>query len=101
MAILRLTRDEGRDPEDDSEINAVRARALELIARTDDDLADVELFAQQGDPFWYVHLCLEQLHRLPSEIAPILLCREYTEIQAYHTVKRAMDELQMSRVRRE
>lgn len=79
----------------------MRDRALELIARSDDDLTDVELFAQQGESFWYIDLCLDQLHRLPSEIDPILLCREYTEIQAYHTVKRAMNDLQMSRLRKD
>lgn len=79
----------------------MRSRALELLGRADDDLTDAELFARQGDPFWYIDLCLGQLHRLPSEVNPLLLCREYTEIQAYHLVKQAMQELQASRLRRE
>ena len=79
----------------------MRDRALELLVQTDDDLTDAEIFAQQGDPFWYVDLCLEKLHRLPSEVDPLLLCREYTEIQAYHVVKRAMNELQLSRLKKE
>jgi hypothetical protein len=72
----------------------VRDRALALLARTDDDLTDAEIFAQQEDGFWYIDLCLDQLHRLPSEVDPLLLCREYTQLQAYNVVKRAMQELQ-------
>jgi len=89
--ILRLTRDEGRDPIDGSEMNAVRRAAIESLNRTEDDLTDRELFAQQADDdWWYVELCLETLHRLPTEVDPLLLCRQYTELQAYHIVKRAM-----------
>jgi hypothetical protein len=65
--------------------------ALELLARDDDDLTDQEIFAQQAnDSFWFTSLCLETLHRLPSELDALLLCREYTMLQAYHIVKRAM-----------
>lgn len=99
-AIYRLTRDEGKDPEDDSEINAVRDRALELIARTDDDLTDVELFARQAnDDWWWMEFTLESLHRLPSEVD--ILCREWTQIQAHSLIKQAMQSLQMSRLKRE
>lgn len=71
-------------------MNAVRRAALESLNRTDDDLTDRELFAQQPDDFWYWEFCTETLHRLPIEIDPLLLCRHYTELQAYHIVKRAM-----------
>ncbi len=91
--MLRLTLDEGRDPIDGSELNYVRRRAIEILGRTDDDLSDLELFARAPDAFWYVELCLEKLGRLPSEVDPLLGCREYTTIQAYHIVKKAMDEV--------
>jgi hypothetical protein len=75
-------------------MNTVRSQALSLLGRDDDELTDRELFAQQADDdFWYVGLCLEQLHRLPSEVNATLLCREYTELQAYQLVKRAMEAL--------
>src|SRR4051794_31746202 len=71
-AILRLTRDEGKDPIDGSELNAVRRTALERLRRTDDDLTDAEIFARQGnDGYWFVDLCLEKLHRLPIEVEPL------------------------------
>ena len=88
---MRLTRDEGRDPIDGSEMNAVRRAALESLDRADDDLTDREIFAQQADDsFWFIELCLETLHRLPIEIDPLLLCRHYTELQAYHIIKKVM-----------
>lgn len=72
----------------------MRVEALKLIARDDDDLSDAELFARQGDEeYWFVDLCLESLHRLPCEIEPILLCREYTVLQAHSIIKRAMEGL--------
>jgi len=85
-----LTRDEGKDPIDGSEMNAVRRAALESLNRSEDDLTDRELFAQQDDQFWYIEMCMETLHRLPHEIDPLLLMRQYTELQAYHIIKRAM-----------
>lgn len=94
MAIRRLTRNDGIDPIDGSEQNAVRRRALALLDLTHDDLSDAEMFAQQSDEYWYVDLCLEQLHRLPSEVDRILLCREYTALQAYQVVKRAIHDMQ-------
>lgn len=65
---------------------------MELMDRTIDDLTDVELMGRMPDELWYLDLCLESLGRLPSEIDPILLCREYTALQARGIVKRAMDE---------
>lgn len=88
-----MTRDDGRDPIDGSEMNAVRAAALESLNRTDDDLTDREIFAAQPDEFWYIDLVLTTLHRLPSEVDPLLLCREYTELQAYSIVKKYMTQL--------
>lgn len=75
----------------------MRARALESLARTNNDLTDAELFASQTDEYWFVDLCMEQLHRLPSEINPIITCREYTKLQAYYIVKRAIADMQQSR----
>jgi hypothetical protein len=60
----------------------VRRLALELLDRTLDDLSDLEVLSRQTDDGWYMDLCLESLHRLPSEIDPILGCREYTALQA-------------------
>ncbi len=65
-----------------------------MLARTDDELTDAELFARQTDDYWFIDLCLEQLHRLPSEVEQTLLCREYTALQAYHIVKRAITDMQ-------
>lgn len=73
----------------------MRRRALELLARTDDDLSDAELFMRQAtDDHWYVSLCIEDLHRLPSEINPILTMREYTLLQAHSIIKRAISDQQ-------
>lgn len=93
MRVLNLTLSDGIDPIDGSELNAVRTRALEILVRTEDEMTDLELFARAPDAFWYVDLCLEKLGRLPSEVDPLLGCREYTTIQAYHIVKKAMDEI--------
>lgn len=91
---MALTLDEGKDPIDGSETNAVRRQALELLDRTIDDMTDAELFGRAPDQFWFIDLCLDKLHRLPSEVDQVLTCREYTQIQAYHIVKRAQDMLQ-------
>lgn len=73
----------------------MRRRALELIARTDDDLSDAELFMQQAlDDYWYVELCLGTLHRLPSELDATLTMREYGVLQAHQVIKRAISEMQ-------
>ena len=74
----------------------MRRKALELMDRTLDDLTNIELMARAPDALWYLDLCIDQLHRLPSEIDPILLCREYTELQARGIVKQAQE--RMSRV---
>ena len=72
----------------------MRREALALLERDEDDLSDQEIFAQSGtDEYWFTHLCIETLHRLPSELDPILLCREYTMLQAYHIVQKAMSTL--------
>lgn len=79
---------------DGSDLNAVRREALALIARDEDALSDAEIFARQGDEeYWFVDLCLSQLNRLPCEIEPLLLCREYTVLQAHTIIKRAMEAL--------
>lgn len=76
-------------------MNAVRRRALDLLARTDDDLTDVELFMQQAtDDHWFVELCVSSLNRLPSEINPILTMREYGVLQAHSIIKRAIGDMQ-------
>ena len=49
---------------------------------------------QATDDHWFVSLCLEDLHRLPSEINPILMMREYGVLQAYATIKRAISDMQ-------
>jgi hypothetical protein len=94
-AILRLLPSDGLDEIDGSELNAVRRVALELCERTIDDLTDLELFGRLTDDGWYLDLCVDSLHRLPSEVDPILGCREYTLLQARSIVKQAQD--QMSR----
>lgn len=53
-------------------------------------MSDVELFAAQDEQFWYIDLCIEKLHRLPTEVDALLLCRAYTELQAYQLIKSAM-----------
>lgn len=69
-------------------------RALELAEREEGDLTDVEVLAQDAtDDFWYVSLCVEQFHRLPSEVDPILTMREYTVLQAHSIIRKAMGQL--------
>lgn len=58
-----------------------------------DDLSDLELFGRLTDEGWYLDLCVDQLHRLPGEVDPILGCREYTMLQARSIVKQAQDKL--------
>lgn len=66
---------------------------MELLEEQDEDeLTDVELMARTPDELWYMDLCLETLHRLPSEVDHILGCREYTRLKARSIVKRAQDE---------
>lgn len=92
--VLHLTTENGQDPIDGSELNAVRRRALELLERDDDDLTDAEVFASEAtDQFWFISLCVDQLHRLPSEVDPLLLCREYTLLQAHAVVRKAMSDM--------
>jgi hypothetical protein len=71
----------------------VRREALALLERTADDLSDMELFGRLTDDGWYIEICIEQLHRLPSEVDPILGCREYTTLQARSIVKQAQSNL--------
>jgi hypothetical protein len=76
-------------------MNPVRTRALELAQREESELSDAEVLAQDGtDDFWFVSLTIEQLHRLPSEIDPILTMREYGTLQAHSIIRKAMMELQ-------
>ena len=56
-------------------------------------MSDMELFARQTDDAWYIDLCITELKRLPSEIDPILGCREYTTLQARAIVAQARAEL--------
>jgi hypothetical protein len=75
-------------------MNPVRTRALEIMAREDTDLTDAEILARDAnDDFWFVSLALESLHRLPSEVEPLLSMREYGVMQAHSMVQRAMTEL--------
>jgi hypothetical protein len=71
----------------------VRREALALLERTADDLSDMELFGRLTDEGWYIDICIDQLHRLPSEVDPILGCREYTTLQARSIVKQAQSNL--------
>lgn len=93
MAILRLLPSDGLDEIDGSELNAVRRVALELCERTIDDLTDLDLFGRLTDDGWYLDLCIDSLHRLPSEVDPILGCREYTTLQARAIVRQAQAQL--------
>ena len=92
-AIRRLTRNDGIDPIDGTEINAVRRLALAYLERTEADLSDAELFAQQSEDLWFADFCLDSLHRLPSEVEPILLCREYTLLSARGLVREAIQSM--------
>lgn len=76
-------------------MNPVRTLALELAERDEAELSDAEVLAQDADDqFWYVSLVTETLHRLPSEIDPILTMREYCTLQAHSIIRKAMTELQ-------
>lgn len=88
-----MTLDEGLDPVDGSENSLARRTIMADLARTDDDLTDAEIVSRATDDFWYIDLCVDQLHRLPSEVDPILTCREYTHLQAYSLVKRTLHKL--------
>lgn len=90
--MLRLLPSDGLD-EDGDDNNAVRRVALELCDRGLDDLTDMELFGRLTDEGWYLDLCVDSLHRLPSEVDPILGCREYTVLQARSIVKQAQAQL--------
>ncbi len=75
-------------------MNPVRTRALEIMARGDGDLTDAEILAQDAnDDFWFISMAVETLQRLPSEVEPLLTCREYTTLQAHSIIRRAMGEL--------
>lgn len=89
--MIAFTIDDGRDPIDGSEINAVRRLALELIARGEDDLTDMELMLRQPDDLWFADFCLTELRRLPSEVQ--IGMREYCALQARGVVKQAQDRL--------
>lgn len=73
----------------------MRREALRQAGRGGDldAMTDTELFAAQDPDFWYIDLCLETLHRLPIEVDALLLCRTYTELQAYQLIKNAMTRL--------
>lgn len=92
-AILRLTPSDGIDGIDGTENNAVRRLALELLDRTVDDLSDLEVFGRQTDEAAFMSFCIEELRRLPSEVEPIMGCREWTLIQARSVVRSAQNQL--------
>ena len=71
----------------------MRRKALELMARTIDDLTNLELVTRATDELWYLDLCLDTLHRLPSEVDTVLLCREYTALQARGIIKQAQERI--------
>ena len=72
----------------------MRRLALEYIApKSEDDMTDLELLSRAPDEYWFIDLCLEKLHRLPSEMEALISNREYVTLQAYATVKRAMDKM--------
>lgn len=48
---------------------------------------------RQTDDGWYYDMCLTDLHRLPSEIDPILGMREYGVLQARAIVKSAQADM--------
>lgn len=75
----------------------MRADALRSLTRTEADMSDAELFDQQAEQYWYINMCLTTLHRLPSEIDQLLLCREYTELQAYAIVQRTIAQAKRDR----
>lgn len=94
--MLALTIDEGFNPTDGSRVNAVQRMALEMMDRDLDDLTDTELMNRSTDDTWFIDLCLDKLHRLPSEIEPIMGCREYTSLQAFFIVKQAQQRMTQS-----
>lgn len=89
--MLRLTLDEGVDPIDGSDNNAVRRTALELLQRTDDGLTDVEIHMRATDELAFLDLCME-LGRTPDELAGIGT-RTYTALQARGVVKAAQQKM--------
>lgn len=84
------------DEIDGSPINAVQRLALELMERDLDSLTDIELMNRSTDETWFIDLCINQLHRLPSEVEPIMGCREYTTLQAFFVVKQAQSRMTQS-----
>ena len=74
----------------------MRRLALDLLERDIDDLSDVELMNRSTDDVWFIDLCLNTLHRLPSEVEPLMGCREYTTLQAYFVVKQAQSRMTAS-----
>lgn len=68
-------------------------RALQLCGRGIDDLTDVEVLLRQTDDGWFADFCIGELGKLPSEVEPLMTCREYTFLQARSLVKAAQSEL--------
>lgn len=93
--MLKLAIDEGLDEDGDPE-NSVARLALELLERDIDDLTDAELFSRSTDETWFIDLCLDKLHRLPSEVEPLMGCREYTTLQAFYIIKQAQSRMAQS-----
>ena len=69
----------------------MRGRALQSLDRKDDDLSDIEHLARANDEYSFTRFCIDELKRLPSEVEPQMLCREWTQIQAAQIVKSAYE----------
>lgn len=67
----------------------VREKALELLGQTLDDLTDAEYLGMGTDEGWFLGLCLDTMHRLPSEVEATLTAREYELLKARALVQTA------------
>lgn len=92
-AIRRLTPEGESNPIDGYVDHPARQKALELLEQTLDDLTDAEYLGLGTDEGWWYSLCLDSLHRLPSEVEPALTAREYELLKARAVVQTAYAKL--------
>ena len=71
----------------------MRELALKEVERSLDDFDATEYLLRTTDEFWFISYCLDQLHQLPSSVAAVMGCREYTTLQAHAIVKGVYERL--------
>lgn len=84
-----MTPEGEHNPVDGYADHPVRTKALELLGQTLDDLTDAEYLGMGTDEGWWLSLCLDTMHRLPSEVEPTLTAREYELLKARALVQTA------------